>query len=69
MTFQDFWNALPHGERRRLADKLRINFARLSSIAHGRVRCGAVTAIKLERATGGLVPKETIAPHVNWSGE
>lgn len=68
MTFQDYWNALPHGGKRRLADQLGIKLARLSSIAHGRVRCGPATAIKLERATGGLVLKETIAPHVNWTG-
>jgi DNA-binding transcriptional regulator YdaS (Cro superfamily) len=69
MKFQDFWNALPRGGKRRLADRLRIKFSRLSSIAHGRIPCGPVTAMRIERATEGIVPKEVLAPHVNWSGE
>ena len=69
MTFEQYWAALPPGAKRRFADRLGIALCRLSSIAHGRIRCGAVTAIKLERATGGVVTKETLAPHINWTGE
>ena len=68
VTFLEFWLALPPGGKAKFARETGIKLPRLSSIAHGRIRCGAVTALAIERATRGIVPKESLAPHVNWTG-
>lgn len=67
MTFLEFWNALPYGGKSRFAREVGIAVSRLCSIAHGKLRCGAVAALRLERATRGMVKKESLAPHVDWS--
>lgn len=67
MTFLEFWQALPYGGRAKFSREVGIAISRLSSIAHGKLRCGAVSAMRLERATRGMVKKETLAPHIDWT--
>ena len=69
MKFSEFYEKIPYGEKGKFAKKLGIKSCRLSGIAYGRIKCGAQTAIKIERATNRMVTREELAPHINWKGE
>lgn len=69
MKLIEFWNSLPKGGKARFAREVGVDFSRLCGIAHGRIRCGAVAAMKIEEASRGIVSKQEIAPHVQWPKE
>ncbi len=66
MRFLEFWNSLPKGGKARFAKEVGIDLSRLSAIAHERIRCGAVAAMRIAAACRGIVSKQEIAPHVAW---
>ena len=69
MRFLEFWNSLPKGGKARFAKEVGIDLSRLSAVAHERIRCGAVAAMRIAAACRGIVSKQEIAPHVRWPKE
>jgi len=62
IAFANYWSRLDPEGKRSLAKRSEVGYTYLSLIASGKRQPGAVAAIRIERATGGVIRRAELRP-------
>lgn len=67
MEFKMFFLSLPVKGRVRMAKQCGVSVGHLRNIAYSFRKASPLLAVKIEKASNGMVKKETLLPDVKWS--
>jgi DNA-binding transcriptional regulator YdaS (Cro superfamily) len=60
MTLEEYFKTEPHGSRKEMAEYLGITQVWMSQLIYGKVQASPKLALRIEKATQGLVTKEEL---------
>lgn len=66
MLLKQYWEELPHGQKKRFAAETGFTVEHLTRVVYGRARCSCNLALAIERASKKVVTRKEAAPHIEW---
>ncbi|WP_165655741.1 YdaS family helix-turn-helix protein [Sutterella wadsworthensis] len=66
MQFKDYWDQMPSAKKAEFAKACRCSKGHLRNVAKGYRKASAALSYLIEKASMGLVPKETLRPDFVW---
>lgn len=66
MNFHTYLFAIPKDDRSAFAKKIGVTVRHLENVAHGYRKASVTVALRIERATKGMVRRTDVLPNYDW---